>query len=103
MRTVLARDLTHRYALCYPWIGFRQANGENGTPPRPALHRDGPAVRLCDPLSDGQTQTCTRPGPGPGTRRIGPPESLEDVRQIAGSNPDAGVANREGDPVGILF
>src|SRR3954468_19416962 len=72
---------------------LRQSHREDATPPWPALHRDGPAVRLRDPLGDRQPETGARTVPGTRARRVGSPEPLEDVGQVAGGDADAAIGD----------
>src|SRR5258705_9377760 len=61
------------------------------------LHGERTAVRLRDPLTDRESQSEATTLRQPRARPIGPPESLEDVRQVACRYPDARVANRKVD------
>src|SRR5258708_18999449 len=81
-------------------LDAREADREGRASPRTAQHVDGAAVRLGDPLADGEAEA------GAGTlararaRRVGAPEAVEDVRQIPGRDPDPGVGDGEpGTPV----
>src|SRR6266545_1518685 len=73
----------------------RQPYRKRGPPPRAALHVDRPAMRLGDPLADGEAEpgTCALARARAG--RVGAPEAVEDVRQIAGGDADAGVCDGE--------
>src|SRR2546422_1777929 len=83
---LLARDLA------------RQRDRECRPPPRAALYVDRAAVRLGDPLTDGEAQP--RPGAlaGARARGVGPPEAVEDMGQVARRDADAGVGDRQRDP-----
>src|SRR5207253_6484398 len=64
--------------------GFlRQGHGERGSPSRPALDLNRAAVRFGDPLADGEAEPRSRTLAGTRARRIRPPETIEDVRQVA--------------------
>src|SRR2546426_9260685 len=73
-----------------------QGDRERRPPPRAAHDVDLAAVRLRDPLADREPESCARPLAGAGAGRVGPPKAIEDVRQVAGRDPDAGVGNAEG-------
>src|SRR5690242_6077392 len=69
---------------------------ERGAPPRAADHVDLAAVRLGDPLADGETEAGAGPLPGAGARRVGAPEAVEDVREITRRDADARVGDAQG-------
>src|SRR6266545_2902722 len=73
----------------------RQPFSKRRPPPRAALHVDRPAMRLGDPLADREAEpgTCALARARAG--RVGAPEAVEDVRQIAGGDADAGVCDGE--------
>src|ERR1041384_97492 len=71
----------------WPW----KRHGEAGSPSRPTLHRDGPAVRLRHPFRDGEPKAGAGPLALAGTGRVGAPEAVEYMRQVARRNADAGV------------
>src|SRR5213592_3956569 len=57
-------------------------------------------MRLGDPFADGEAEPSTRALARARARRVGAPEAVEDMGQIAGGDADAGVCNREyGPPV----
>ena len=58
-----------------------------------ALDFDLAVVRFDDPLGDRQAKSAATGNPGPG--RIGPVEAVEYERQIPGSDPHAGVLDRQ--------
>src|SRR5262245_44180439 len=69
----------------------RQGEGKGGARAGGALGPDAPAVQLHQLLDNRQPQ----PGPagGPRPRAVGPPESLEHVGQVGGSDAAAGIAH----------
>src|SRR5437660_10680433 len=78
--------------------GFlRQGHGERGSPSRPALDLNRAAVRFGDPLADGEAEPRSRTLAGTRARRIRPPETIEDVRQVARRDADAGIGDGQGD------
>src|SRR4051794_37753920 len=68
-------------------------DGEQATPAQPRLGIQGTTVGLGDVLRDGQSQAeaASLDGTGPGP--VGPPEAVENVRQVSGRDADPGVAN----------
>src|SRR5260370_12161276 len=68
-------------------LDAREADREGRASPRPAQHVDGAAVRLGDPLADGEAEA------GAGTlararaRRVGAPQALTAVRPIPRPDP----------------
>src|SRR5262245_49318932 len=76
-------------------LAARKSHRKRRSPPRAALHLDRATMRFGDPFTDGETE------PGPRTltrtraRRIGTPETIEHMRQIAGRDADARVRDRE--------
>src|SRR5207302_11225720 len=76
---------------------LRERDGERGAPPGPALYLDRAAVRLGDPLADGEAEPRPRPLAGAGAGRVGPPEAIEDVGQVARGDADAGIGDGQGD------
>src|SRR6266853_5847285 len=78
-------------------LSLRQRHGEYRPPPRPALHLDAPAMRLGDPLADGEPQPRPRPLAGAGARGIGTVEPVEDVRYVARRDADPCIGDGEGD------
>src|SRR5882757_7563683 len=76
-------------------MSARQTDRKRRAPPRPALHLDRAAVRLRDPLADGEAEAGAGALAGARARGIGAPKTIEDVRQIPGRDADAGVGHRE--------
>src|SRR6478752_10583228 len=74
-----------------------QSNGEDRAPARAALHGDGAAVCLGNPLGDRETEAGPRTIARARARRIGPPEAVENVRQITRSDADARIAHGDAD------
>src|SRR5687768_8192175 len=78
-------------------LSHGQCDGESAPATETRAHRDRPAMRLGDPLTDSQPQTepaaLRDPGAvtreqGPRARAVRPPEPLEDVCQVGGGNPN---------------
>ncbi len=80
------------------WRGRRQPQGERGTGPLHAPYADLATVVAGDVLDDGQAQAGAAGGPGP--RRIGPVEPLEDPVQVLLGDADALVGDGDLDPAG---
>src|SRR2546430_367634 len=75
----------------------RQGDGERGAASRTAHDVDPSAVRFGDPFANGEPQARPRPHTGAGACRVGAPEAVEDVRQVAGRDADPGVGDAEGE------
>src|SRR5581483_7839575 len=71
----------------------RQLDGEGGACAYPALHLDGAFVRYDDTPADRQSQTDSSRCPR--ARRVHSIESLEEVRDMHGIDPLAGIAHRQ--------
>src|SRR5436190_17122835 len=80
----------------------RERHRERRAAARPARHFDTPPVCLRDPLTNGEAQPRAGSLPGPGARRVGPPEAVENVRQVAEGDPDPRVRDAEGHPAVLL-
>src|SRR5439155_15168364 len=76
----------------------RQRDRERGPSPRPAHDVNAPAVRLGDPLADGESQPRAGALTGAGACRVGAPEAIENVREVPRGDADARVGLAEGDP-----
>src|SRR2546430_1174216 len=57
--------------------------------------------RLCDPLTDSETEAEAATLGHPGAHTISAPEALEDVRKVGGGDSNSGVAHGKGDVVGM--
>src|SRR2546425_2435794 len=103
MTTRIALNMSRNLPSDRPTVRLlRQGDGERGPPPRTAHHLDPPAVRLGDPLADREAQPGAGPLAGAGARRVGAPEAVEDVRQIARRDPDPGVGDADRDLAVLL-
>src|SRR5437773_1128152 len=79
-------------------LGPRESHRKRRTPPRATDDVDPPAVRLGNPLGDGESQPRAGTLTGTRARRIGAPEAIEDVRQVSRGDADSGIGHAEGDP-----
>src|SRR5881396_504020 len=100
----LAAGWLERDELMTAALGLRrrrlawQRDGERRPPPRAAHDIDAPAVRLGDPLADGEAQPGAGALTGARACRVGAPEAIEDVREIPRRDADPRVGDAEGDP-----
>src|SRR5688572_3649517 len=71
----------------------RQHDGKSGSPTEDALGKNVPTERINELAGDAESQTCAAELTGP--RLIHLAEVFPDGVEIAGANPDAGVAHVE--------
>src|SRR6266850_627599 len=64
-------------------IAARERHRERRATARPALDLDGSPMGFGDPLADGEAEAGAGARTGAGARRVGAPEAVEDVRQVA--------------------
>ena len=71
----------------------RKVDSKHAAPPEAGRRNDRPTMGLGDPLTDRQAEPEPAALGRSGARAVRSPEPLEDVGQVGGRDPDAGIAD----------